>query len=111
MNNPRPKLLSAGMVQQALSDPKFFQLLPKFAQLKPKMITAAAANKPAQTKRRGCGGCQQRRAAHNLFNEFVQMANTLDEQDRKLLRQYFGGQQLLSAAINPRNNRVEQRRI
>ena len=82
----RPVLFGQGYVSRALSDIKFFELLPEF---RPVQALMNSMQVEVNTNR-GCSGCKKRKAIANVYREFVMTMLTLSPDGTTRIKQYFG---------------------
>lgn len=98
----QPILLGQSHVNQALKDPRFFELLPEFRSLQAKIQVMAAA----PVARRGCGGCRQTRVAQNLFGDFCTVLQALSPDGLTRIKRYFGAGGIMLNTLNPLTHQV-----
>jgi hypothetical protein len=79
------KILSYSMVSAALTDGKFYEVLPEFRTLSIKLKTLNVDI----TKPTGCTGCQKRRIEANMFKDFLYVVQALDANGLQRLKTYF----------------------
>jgi hypothetical protein len=99
----RPTILSQNHVSRAISDSRFYELLPEFRSLQVKLQTM----KVNLSASGGCGGCRQRRAVSNLFNDFLTIAFALSDDGKVRLKAYLGVHQLLVNRTDPATRQVQ----
>ena len=100
---PKPILLGQGHVTQAMADLRFFELLPEFRPLQAKQQAAMADLQ----QRRGCSGCQKRRAAQNIFGDFLSTMLALSPDGLARIKQYFGAPTLMLNVMDPQTRQVQ----
>ena len=101
-DTPKPKLLTMGMMQAALRDPKFLDQLPEFRTLQPKIAVMER-----QLQARGCSACKRRRMAGTLFRDFLHVVLALDATGQQRLRTYYGGTPLMVSRQNKTSQHYE----
>ena len=102
---PRPILFGQGHVTGALADQRFFELLPEFRPLQARQ----QAQKVDLQQSRGCTGCQKRRAAQNIFGDFLTTMLALSPDGMQRLKQYLGAPTLMLNYMDPQTRQVQLR--
>ena len=102
MSNVQPIVISPALVSRSLSNPDFFNQVPEFRQLKPK-VAAMRVNLSAK----GCAGCKQTRVENNLFRDFTVVVQALSSDGVRRLKQYFNAGKLMLNTRNAQTNRIE----
>lgn len=83
------------MVSSALIDNAFYQLMPEFLTLQPKLKSLNVNIKPG-----GCTGCQKKRIESNLFKDFMYIVQSLDINALQRLKTYYKLDKIMINAIN-----------
>ena len=98
-------ILSADHVRKALSDPKFFDMMPEFSALKSKLDTM----KKAPTKY-GCSSCREKRLRSSLHSDFVTTLNSLPTSALQRFKKYLGSDELLINAYDTKSGKTVLKR-
>ena len=90
----RPVLLGQSHIQRALSDDRFYGMLPEFLPVRRKM---EAAHADLGT---GCTPCRRRRLSASFSSDFVSILNSLSQDGLARLKKYLGVGRLLVRAMD-----------
>lgn len=96
----RPVLLGQDHIRRALSDDRFFSMMPEFAQLRKKMEAAHA------DLHSGCAPCRRRRVAQSMSADFASVLNGLSPDGISRFKKYLGVGRLLMRAMDRSTGRV-----
>lgn len=87
-------------IVQAMSDEKFFELMPEFASVKAQQDTMHIDI----NSKKGCNSCNKRRFHANIDGNFATIASNLSDERARVLKKYFGlsdSQKFFIRAVNP----------
>ena len=101
----RPVLLSRSIVTKALTDPKFFEVMPEYRTLQPKLKTMQLDDK------RSCGGCKGRRVEQNMFGDFMLVLRSMDTAALIRFKQYLNVPAVMYSVQDPNTGAFETRVI
>ena len=102
--NDQPTMLGRQLVQKALSDPKFFDVVPEFRTIQPKIKTLQL-NVPGKSG--CCGDYTARRVESTLLRDFVFVLTALPPASLERFKQYLGTKRLMLTVQNPTNGAYE----
>lgn len=103
----KPVILSQSHVAKAVADTRFYALLPEYLALQAKLKTMHVD----LDARRGCSSCRKRRAAANVFNDFVAITLAISPDGLNRLKSYLAAPQLMVNTINRNTGAAELRII
>ena len=86
MSNKPGVLLGGVHITKAISDPRFFVLMPEFASIRAQMATMHID----VNSRKGCNTCNKRRLHANIDGNFAAIASRLPEDRAKVLKSTLG---------------------
>ncbi len=98
-------ILGGANITKAVSDQKFFDLMPEFMSVRAQISAMHVEMK----SKKGCASCNKRRIHSNIDGNFATIASRLPEDRAKVLKKYLGlrdDQKLFIRARNPANNQM-----
>lgn len=97
----KPGVMLGGVhIAKAVSDGKFFELMPEFMSVRAQ-ISAMHVDVKAK---KGCSACNKRRLHNNIDGNFATIASRLPPERAKVLKKYLGigdDQKFFIRAVNP----------
>ena len=103
-------MLGGSHIAKAVSDSKFFELMPEFASIKAQMDTMHIDI----NSKKGCNACNKRRLHANIDGNFAAIVSRLPDERVKVLKQYLGigeGQSFYVRAVNPATKQLILKRF
>lgn len=98
-------ILGGVHINKAVSNPKFFELMPEFSSIRAQIQTM----KVDINSKKGCSSCNKRRIHNNIDGNFAAIAASLSDARAKVLKEYLGigeGTKFYIRAINPANRQL-----
>ena len=99
---PKPVILSQGMIGKAVGDAKFYAQCPEFSTLKGKLHIMRV-----DMTRGGCSGCKTKRVQRNVYTDFVQLTMSLSADGQTRLKKYLGVSRLMLNMRDPATKQVK----
>lgn len=99
MNKPGV-ILGGAHIQSAISNPKFFSIMPEFLSIKAQIDTMHVSIDP----KKGCSTCSKRRLHANIDGNFASIAANLPNERAKVLKKCLGiddDRKFYIRAVNP----------
>lgn len=93
-------MLGGAHITKAVTDSKFFDLMPEFSSVRAQIDTMHIDIK----SKKGCNACNKRRFHTNIDGNFAAIASKLPDERAKVLKKYLGigdDQPFFIRAINP----------
>ena len=103
-------MLGGEHIAKAVSDSKFFELMPEFASVKAQINTMHIDI----NSKKGCNACNKRRLHANIDGNFAAIVSRLPDDRVKVLKKYLGipeEQSFYVRAINPANKQLILKRF
>lgn len=111
MMSKKPGMMLGGLhINKAISDPKFFSLMPEFVSIKVQIDTMHIDVK----SKKGCSSCNKRRLHANIDGNFAAIVSRLPDDRAKVLKKYLGIEEdrpFFIRALNPATRQLILRQI
>ena len=106
MENQKPGIMLGGEhITKAVSDDKFFELMPEYASIKAQIATMHID----VNSKKGCNACNKRRLHSNIDGNFAAITSRLTDERAKVLKKYLGipdDQKFFIRAVNPADHKL-----